>query len=89
MPTIICPALDAKCPDCPAISLCQLVAGGWEISYTPALDNMPAAPAQPETRPVALTAPIESPIPPPNRRNGAPYKRIARGQIGFKGMGKY
>ena len=84
---IICPALDAPCPDCPAVSLCQLVSAGWEIAYTPALESMPA-PEITESRPVALQAPIESPIPGP-RRNGAPYKRIAKGQKGFRGMGKY
>ena len=87
--TITCPALDTPCPECPAVSLCQLVSGGWEIAYTPALDteSMPA-PEIPESRPVALQAPIQSPIPGP-RHSGAPYKRMAKGQRGFPGMGKY
>ena len=62
-----CPALEDTCPHCPASSLCELVAGGWPLTFTPALEGMPA-PAIPQTRPVALTGPVESrlaPAPPP------------------------
>ena len=58
-----CPALEDSCPDCPSSALCELVAGGWPL-ITPALAGMPA-PDMPETRPVALAAPVESRLAPP------------------------
>ena len=59
-----CPALEDTCPVCPTSALCELVAGGWPLTFTPALEGMPA-PEMPQTRPVALTAPVESRLGPP------------------------
>lgn len=58
-----CPALEDTCPHCPTSARCELVAGGWPL-LAPALEGMPA-PAPPQTRHVALTAPVESRLAPP------------------------
>ena len=68
-----CPALEDTCPVCPASARCELVAGGWPL-IAPAFEGMPA-PEKPQTRPVALTAPVESrlgPPPPPPQPQPAP-----------------
>ena len=74
-----CPALEDHCPQCPSSAACELVAGGWPL-IAPPLAGMPA-PEMPETRPVALAAPVESRLAPPPPaaqtgpvwRNGALY----------------
>ena len=68
---VTCPALENLCPDCPAISLCELVAGGWEIAYTAPLEGMPEPePEPPPTLPTGLTAPVESRLAPPEPPRG-------------------
>ena len=75
-----CPALEDTCPHCRASTLCELVAGGWPLT-TPALDGMPA-PELPQTRPVALTAPVESRLaPPPPPPPPPPLPTPATGQV--------